>query len=119
MKELKEIKNITDEFIKKTDKFIEKQKEPKLKRCPFCGGKPVLLPDNTVECMTIDCPMHPDYIMPIEKWNNRENGQLEKQLKIASDALESIIDIEEGGGGSGFYTAVEALEQIDALEQKD
>lgn len=71
MKELKEIKNITDKFVKKSDEFIKSQKEPKLKICPFCGGKPVLLPDNTVECMTTDCPMHPDYIMPIENWNNR------------------------------------------------
>lgn len=72
MNELKEIKNITDKFVKKADKFIKSQKEPKLKRCPFCGGNPVLLPDNTVECMTTDCPMHPDYIMPIEKWNTRK-----------------------------------------------
>lgn len=112
MKELNEIKNITDEFVKKADDFIVKQKEPELLLCPFCGGKPVLLPDNTVECMTTDCPMHPDYIMSIEKWNNRKNRQLEKQLKIARDALEHIIDIEEGDSGSGFYTAVKALDQI-------
>ena len=72
MKELNEIKSITDNFINKADKFIESQKEPKLKRCPFCGGKPVLLPDNTVQCMTTDCAMHPDYVIPIEQWNNRK-----------------------------------------------
>ena len=72
MKELKEIKNITDKFVKKTEKFIESQKEPILKRCPFCGGQPVLLPENMVQCMTYECPMHPDYIMPIENWNNRK-----------------------------------------------
>ena len=72
MNNIEELKNIAESFIKKADAFIKSQKEPNLLPCPFCGGKPVLLPDNTVECMTTNCPMHPDYIMPIEKWNKRQ-----------------------------------------------
>ena len=102
MKELKEIKNITDKFIKKADKFIESQKEPILKRWPFCGGKPVLLPDNMVQCMTYECLMRPYYIMPIENWNNRRriksvvkeyNHQYYKKItKVKRKAIKTTLE---------------------------